>query len=82
MATLEKIRDLIAAKFELSATELESGISLDKLGIDSLAITEFMFDLEKEFKINVPYAPVEIETLEDIVAVVDRLVDEQHGKAE
>lgn len=81
MATLQTIQKLIADKFDLNATELEPGLPLDVLGIDSLAITEFMFDLEDEFKIKIPYAPVEIKTLQDIVAIVDRLVHEQHGNA-
>jgi acyl carrier protein len=81
MTTLETIQKLIADKFELQASELETAPSLEALGIDSLAVTEFMFDLEDEFKIKIPYAPVEIKTLQDIAAIVDRLVLEQHGSA-
>jgi len=81
MATLQTVQKLIADKFDLSATELEPGLPLEVLGIDSLAIAELMFNLEDEFKIKFPYAPVEIKSLQDIVDTVDRLVYEQHGKA-
>jgi acyl carrier protein len=81
MTTLNTIRKQIADKFDLQASELEAGRPLDTLGIDSLAVTEFMFDLEDEFKIKFPYAPVEIKTLQDIAAIVDRLIREQHGGA-
>ena len=81
MTTLDTIRKLIADKFDLQASDLEEGLPLDTLGIDSLAVTELMFDLEDEFKINIPYAPVEIKTLQDIAAIIDRLVLGQHGSA-
>jgi len=79
MSTLQTIQKLIAAKFDLSATELEPRLPLEELGIDSLAITELMFNLEDEFKIKIPYEPVEIKSLQDIVNIVDRLIHEQHG---
>lgn len=79
MTTLDTIRRMIADKFDLKASDLEAGLPLDTLGIDSLAVTELMFDLEDEFKINIPYAPVEIKTLQDIAAIIDRLILEQHG---
>lgn len=81
MTTLETIQKLIADRFDLKATELEPERPLNTLGIDSLAITEFMFDLEDQFRIKIPYAPVEIKTLQDIVAIVERLVEEQHGNS-
>lgn len=68
MTTLDAIQKQIAEKFDLQASELEAGLPLDTLGIDSLAVTEFMFDLEDEFKIRIPYAPLEIKTLQDIAA--------------
>ncbi|MEO8137570.1 MAG: phosphopantetheine-binding protein [Betaproteobacteria bacterium] len=81
MTTLESLQKLLAEKFDLPASQLQPESELDKIGLDSLAIIEFMFTIEDEFKIKMPDERVEIKTVQDIVAVVDRLVAEQDGKA-
>ena len=81
MNTLEKVKTLIAERFGLDKSELDSESQLEGLGLDSLAITEFMFDLEDAFTINLPYEKAEIRTVQDIVCIVDHLITEQHGKA-
>jgi len=81
MNTLESVQRLLAEKFELKAEQLQPDSELDKLGLDSLSIIEFMFNVEDEFKIKVPDQRVEIKTVQDIVAIVDKLVAEQHASA-
>ena len=81
MTTLESLQKLLAEKFDLSASQLQPQSELDKIGLDSLAIIEFMFTIEDEFKIKMPDERVEIKTVQDIVAVVDKLVAEQGGNA-
>ncbi|HTP94407.1 MAG TPA: phosphopantetheine-binding protein [Burkholderiales bacterium] len=81
MNTLESVQRLLAEKFELKAEQVQPDSELDKLGLDSLSIIEFMFNVEDEFKIKVPDQRVEIKTVQDIVAIVDKLVAEQHASA-
>ena len=78
MTTLQTIQNLMAKRFGLSRKELEAGQPLRNLGLDSLAIMEFMFDLEDDFKIKLSDAHPEVNTLQDIVDVIDRLVAAQH----
>jgi len=54
---------------------------LESFGIDSLDKIEFLFSLEDEFRIKIPESEVKIDTVQDVVNMVDRLVAEQHGKA-
>ena len=81
MTTLERIQNLLAQKFELKPEQLQPESQLDGLGLDSLAIIEFMFNVEDEFRIKMPDARVEIKTVQDIVTVVDDLVAAQGGSA-
>jgi len=80
MTTLESVQMLLAEKFDLHVSQLQAESELDKIGLDSLSIIEFMFMIEDEFKVKMPDERVDIRTVQDIVAVIDRLVAEQHGK--
>ena len=80
MTTLETMQGLLAEHFDLQVSQLQPESELDKIGLDSLAIIEFMFMVEDEFKIKLPDERVEIKTVQDVITVVDRLVAEQGGK--
>ena len=80
MTTLHRIQKLLVEKYELNVEELRPDRPLHTLGVDSLAVTEFMFGLEVEFNIRLPYEPAVITTLQDMVVAIDRLVAEQHRK--
>ena len=80
MTTLAAVQRLMADKFELKPEQLEPTSELDKLGLDSLSIIEFMFNVEDEFKIKLPDERVEIKTVQNIVDIVDKLMAEQHSK--
>lgn len=78
MTTLHRIQKLLAERYELNVDELQPDRPLNTLGVDSLAVTEFMFGLEDEFNIRLPHEPAAIATLKDMVDAIDRLVAEQH----
>lgn len=80
MTTLSRIQRLLEERFGLIGEELQPDRPLSTLGVDSLAVTEFMFVLEGEFNIRLPYEPAAITTLQDMVVVIDRLILEQHRK--
>lgn len=72
MSTFEKTQQFLARRFTLDAREITPERTLQSLGIDSLATMELVFDLEDEFGITVPDGPQAIETLRDLVALIDR----------
>ncbi len=77
MSTLHTIQHMMAEQFELKKDDLVPDAQLESLGLDSLSVIEFMFNLEDEFKIKLPDERVEIKTVRDIVSIVDRLLAEQ-----
>lgn len=51
--------------------------SLDSFGVDSLGMMELLFEIEKTFGIAIPNEQVELKTVAQVVAYIDRLAAEQ-----
>ena len=81
MSTLQTIQRMMAEQFELKEEVLTPDAQLESLGLDSLSVIEFMFNIEDEFKIKLPDERVELKTIQDIANVVDRLMAEQQGNS-
>ena len=64
-------------QFELKEEDLTPDAQLEALGLDSLSVIEFMFNLEDKFHIKLPDERVEIKTVQDIAGIVERMVAEQ-----
>ncbi len=78
MQSIERIKKLFMKNFDCSEDRLRPGATIESLGLDSLDKIEFMFELEKEFDIRIPDREVTILTIQDMVDVVEKLVEEQH----
>ncbi len=82
--TLEFLREIIARDFEVDPQLLHGDARLEDFAIDSLGLIEIMFAVEDQFSITVPPEPPDartpINTLNDLVRYLDRLVSEQHGE--
>ncbi len=79
MSSLQTIKDMMVKQFDLKPEALTPDATLEGLGLDSLSIIEFTFNLEDELNIKLPEERVELKTLQDVVDLVDRLVAEQKG---
>lgn len=79
MSTLQTIQRMMAEQFELKEETLTPDAQLESLGLDSLSVIEFMFNIEDEFKLKLPDERVELKTIQDIANIVDRLVTEQQS---
>jgi acyl carrier protein len=75
--TLERLQQLFIARFEYNIKELTATTTLEHLGLDSLDIIEFMFDIEKEFNIRIPDREFKVTTIQDMVDALDRFISEQ-----
>lgn len=80
-STFERLRQMLAKKFEVAPELIHPTARMDQLGIDSLAVIEVMFMVEDEFKINFPQDPGEVQTLGDLASCVDRLTAQQPARA-
>lgn len=82
MSSLETIQRMMSEQFDLKPETLGPEVQLESLGVDSLAVIEFMFNIEDEFKIKLPdQRDIELKTIQDIATVVDRLIAEQKAGA-
>jgi len=72
MSALQTIQRMMAEQFELKEEDLTPDAQLESLGLDSLSVIEFMFNIEDEFKIKLPDERVEIKTIRDIVSIIER----------
>lgn len=82
MSSLQTIRDMMVKQFDLKPEDLTPEATLEGLGLDSLSVIEFTFNLEDELKIKFPEERVELKTLQDVVKLVDRLIAEQKASAQ
>ena len=85
MSTLDAIREILQANFELAPDALQPEAKLSDLAIDSLAVIEVLFAVEDRFRITVPPSPAgaqgQLLTVGDLVAYIDKLIAEQQPAA-
>ncbi|HEX9020127.1 MAG TPA: phosphopantetheine-binding protein [Nitrospirota bacterium] len=79
---LERVKKLFLENFDFDASQLKPEATIESLGLDSLDKIEFLFALEKEFDIKIPDREVTLNSIQDIINVINRLVEEQHAKKE
>ena len=78
--TLERLQNLFIARFDYKLEELTASTTLENLGLDSLDVIDFLFDIEDEFNIKVPDREFEVKTIQDMVDALDRFISEQDSK--
>jgi acyl carrier protein len=76
--TLQVLTQIIADKMEIDPTAIRPESTFEELGLDSLDTFDIIFNAEDAFKIKVPNEQVNITTLQDVVDMVNRLIQEQH----
>jgi len=78
--TLERLQQLFVARFDYNIEKLTVTTTLEKLGLDSLDIVDFLFDIENEFNIQIPDREFKVKTIQDMVDALDRLISEQFSE--
>ena len=81
MSSLATIQRMMVEQFDLKLEQLTPSAELASLGVDSLSIVEFMFNLEDELSIKFGDERMDFKTVQDVANIVDQLVAAQHGKA-
>jgi len=79
MTTYERLREILLKDYDVPADKLTPTAVLEDLGIDSLGVLELMFNIEDEFKIDVPSEIADLNTIADTVKYIDQLVAAQVG---
>jgi acyl carrier protein len=73
MSSLKELQDLIQEKYGIDPATLDPNASMRGAGIDSLALVEFLFEVEDRFALSLPDEYSNIDTLADLARVVDGL---------
>jgi acyl carrier protein len=76
--TLERLKQLFAAHFDYNVEQVTATTTLESLGLDSLDLIEFLFDIENEFNIRIPDQEFRVRTIQEMVDAVDRFISEQN----
>jgi acyl carrier protein len=71
-STLDELRALIRDTFDIDATDLDPTKSIFDYGLDSLALTEFLFTAEEHFGIDLSDRDDSVTTLAGLAALIDR----------
>ena len=72
MSSLEELQQLIHKKYGIEPSALDPNASMRNQGIDSLALVEFLFDVEDKFKVSLESYP-DIENLAQLAKAIDEL---------
>ena len=78
--TLERLQQLFVVHFDYKIEELSAATTLENLGLDSLDLIEFMFDIEDEFNISIPDREFKVTTIQEMVDALDRFISEQDSQ--
>lgn len=82
MKTLDVILDAAAKQFGAERETINPDVPFADLGVDSLGLLEFMFELEDELDIPIPpNAVAGVQTMRELAARVDELVAAQNTSA-
>lgn len=77
MSSLPELQTLIHEKYGIDAATLDPNQSMRDKGLDSLALVEFLFEVEDHFKIDMSNADQTTDTLAGLAALVDRMLAEK-----
>ncbi len=78
--SLAELQDLIQKKYALEPDAIDPDKPMQELGLDSLAIAEFLFEVEDHFVIRLTDDDPEIDTLRKLSVLVDRTIAAKEAK--
>jgi len=73
----ERIKSMIADHFGIDLGKLTPETEIASLGIDSLGMIEFMFEMEDKLKIRMADSRAPLVTVADVIAEIERAVQQQ-----
>lgn len=72
--TFERLSAILTKEYKVTADQLTLDATLESLDIDSLGTVELLWLVEDTFKITLPQEPGALETLADVVRLIDNLM--------
>ena len=75
MSAYSYLAEVLVDKYDVDKDKIRPEATLTDLGLDSLMVVEFLFDVEDEFNIEVPDDQAEFETLNEAATLIDELIE-------
>jgi acyl carrier protein len=72
--TFERLSAVLINTYHFEPERLTLDAQLEALDIDSLGLTDLLFNIEDEFHVTLPAKPVELLNLGDVVQFIDQLI--------
>ena len=80
--TRQRILDIAAEGLGVSAAEIQPEASWEEYGGDSLAIVEMVLTVQEDFGITLETSELtDLKSLDDLVRLVERRLDEGRGRS-
>lgn len=79
MSAYSYLAEALTEEYGIEAAKISPEANLTDLGLDSLMVVEFLFDVEDEFGIEVPEERADFKTLGEAAALIDELVAAKNG---
>jgi acyl carrier protein len=73
MGSLGDLLEIIRDKYNIEPSALDPHLSMREQGLDSLAVAEFLFEVEDRLGLALPDGHMQIETLAGLAELIDRL---------
>jgi acyl carrier protein len=73
MGSLPQLQEIIREKYNIEPSALDPNLSMREQGLDSLAVAEFLFEVEDRLGLTLPDEHMQIETLAGLAELIDRL---------
>jgi acyl carrier protein len=77
MGSLRQLQDIIRDKYNLDPSALDANRSMREQGLDSLAVAEFLFEVEDRLGLTLPDETTQLDTLAGLAELIDRMRTEQ-----
>jgi acyl carrier protein len=77
MGSLQQLQEIIRDKYNLDPSTFDPHQSMREQGLDSLAVAEFLFEVEDRLGITLPDEYQGLETLAALADLIDRMRAEQ-----
>jgi len=81
MTTADRIRAMLVKDYKLDPGKLTEDARLEDLGVDSLGMADFVFNMEDEFGLTVPDVATTLTTFGEVVRFIDDLVAARDAQA-
>jgi acyl carrier protein len=77
MGSLQHLQDIIRDKYNLEPSALDPHKAMREQGLDSLAVAEFLFEVEDRLGLTLPDETTQLDTLAGLAELIDRMRAEQ-----